>query len=92
MTNFIVVFGFLFCVSIADFQFVVTMRFWYSSLCIGRQLYNYRSNGFTVPFTDAAIASIAMKYGIPVWANDKHFEMMKSVIPQLKVYRTEELI
>ena len=41
---------------------------------------------------DAAIASIAMKYGIPVWANDKHFEMMKSVIPQLKVYRTEELI
>ena len=59
---------------------------------LGRQLYNYRSNGFTVPFTDAAIASIAMKYGIPVWANDKHFEMMKSVIPQLKVYRTEELI
>ena len=59
---------------------------------LGGQLYRYRSNGFTVPFTDAAIASIALKYDLPVWVNDKHFEMMKSVIPQLKIYRTEELI
>ena len=59
---------------------------------LGHQLYQYRTNGFTVPFTDAAIASIAMKYDIPVWANDKHFDMMKSVIPSLKVYRTENLL
>ena len=59
---------------------------------LGHQLYLYRTNGFTVPFTDAVIASIAMKYDIPVWANDKHFDMMKSVIPQLKIYKTEELI
>ena len=59
---------------------------------LGDQLYSYKMGGFTVPFTDAVIASIAMKYDIPVWANDKHFDMMKSVIPQLKVYRTEELV
>lgn len=59
---------------------------------LGDQLYQYRTGGFTVPFTDAAIASIGMKYGIPVWANDRHFDMMKSVIPSLTVYRTEELL
>ncbi len=59
---------------------------------LGDQLYRYKMGGFTVPFTDAMIASIALKYDIPVWANDKHFDMMKNVIPLLKVYRTEELI
>ena len=42
---------------------------------LGHQLRKYRDDGFTVPFTDAVIASIALKYDIPVWANDKHFEM-----------------
>ncbi|MBQ3394399.1 MAG: PIN domain-containing protein [Oscillospiraceae bacterium] len=59
---------------------------------LGHQLRRYKACGFTVPFTDAVIASIAIKYDIPVWANDKHFEMMKRVIPGLAVYRTEELI
>ena len=59
---------------------------------LGDQLYTYKMGGFTVPFTDAVIASIGMKYDIPVWANDKHFDMMKSVIPKLTVYRTEELV
>ena len=59
---------------------------------LGHQLFRYRTGGFTVPFTDAVIASIGIKYGIPVWTDDKHFSMMQSVIPQLKVIRTEELI
>ncbi len=59
---------------------------------LGHQLRRYKACGFTVPFTDAVISSIALKYDIPVWANDKHFEMMKNVISQLKVYCTEELI
>lgn len=59
---------------------------------LGHQLYKYRAGGFTVPFTDAVIASIGIKYGIPIWTDDKHFDMMQSVIPQLKVVRTEELI
>ena len=59
---------------------------------MGSQLYAYRKQGMTVPFTDATIASIALKYGMGVWTNDKHFDMMKSVIPELAVYRTEELL
>ena len=59
---------------------------------LGDQLYMYRTNGITVPFPDAMIASLGIKYGIPVWTDDKHFSMMQSVIPQLKVVRTEELI
>lgn len=58
---------------------------------LGDQLYNYRTHGVTIPISDAIMASIALTYGIPVWSNDKHFEMMKSVISELKVYRTEEL-
>ncbi len=58
----------------------------------GTQLYAYRTNGVTVPFADAVIASVGIKYGIPVWTNDEHFRMMTTVIPELKVYRTEELI
>ncbi len=59
---------------------------------LGHQLRKYRASGFTVPFTDATIAAIGIINDIPIWANDKHFEMMKSVFPQLKVYRTEDLI
>ena len=59
---------------------------------LGRQLRKYRANGFTVPFTDATIAAIGIINDIPVWTDDKHFDMMKSVVPQLKVYRTEDLI
>ena len=59
---------------------------------LGHQLYQYRTHGFTVPFTDAVIASIGIKYRISVWANDKHFDMMKNVIPELQVIRTEEMI
>ena len=58
----------------------------------GTQLYVYRTRGVTVPFTDAVIASISIRHNIPVWTDDKHFEMMRSVIPQMKLYRTEELI
>ena len=59
---------------------------------LGDQLYEYRVHGVTVPMADAIIASIALIYGIPIWSRDGHFDLMRSVIPELKVYRTEELI
>ena len=58
---------------------------------LGHQLRKYKANGFTVPFTDATIAAIGIFNDIPIWADDKHFDMMQSVIPSLKVYRTEDL-
>ena len=59
---------------------------------LGDQLYAYRMGGFTVPFVDAIVAAIGMKYGIPIWTDDKHFVMMQVVMPQLKIVRTEDLI
>ena len=58
----------------------------------GTQLYEYRTKGVTVPFTDAVIASISIRHNIPVWTDDKHFDMMQNVIPELQVVRTEELV
>ena len=57
MTNFIVVFVFLLCVSIADFQFVVTMRFWYSSLYKNKNILSYLSFSFQVHFQYPALSS-----------------------------------
>ena len=59
---------------------------------LGDQLYNYRINGLTLPLADAIIASIGMKHGYSVWTEDGHFSLMQNVFPQLKVYRTEDLI
>lgn len=59
---------------------------------LGDQLYEYRTHGVTVPMPDAIIACIALTYGIPVWSKDGHFDMMKSVIPELQVVRTEDLL
>ena len=59
---------------------------------LGDQLYEYRTHGVTVPMPDAIVASIALIYGIPVWSKDGHFDLMRNVISELQVIRTEELI
>lgn len=59
---------------------------------LGDQLYEYRTHGVTVPMSDAIITCIALTYGIPVWSKDGHFDLMKNVIPELQVVRTEDLL
>ena len=59
---------------------------------LGDQLYEYRTHGVTVPMPDAIVASIALIYGIPVWSKDGHFDLMRNVIQELQIIRTEELI
>ena len=53
---------------------------------LGTQLYKLRTSGITVPFQDAIIALLSVKYNVPVWTNDKHFAYMQSVIPELKLF------
>ena len=53
---------------------------------LGIQLYKLRTNGLTVPFQDAIIALLAVKYDLPVWTNDKHFLHLKNVMPDLQLY------
>ena len=52
---------------------------------LGENLYLLRTNGLTVPLADAIIATVAIKYGIPVWTNDKHFSMMSKILNGLSI-------
>ena len=49
-------------------------------------LQTMRSNGFQIPFADAVIAFIAMKYDIPLWTRDTHFLLIQGCYPELKLY------
>ena len=53
---------------------------------LGEYLYKLRMDGITVPLADAMIAATAIKLDIPVWTGDNHFELMKTVLPPLKIY------
>ena len=52
----------------------------------GKQLYLLRVSGITVPTIDSIIAYIAIKYDIPVWTQDKHFNLMQSVLTDLHLF------
>ena len=49
-------------------------------------LQTMRSNGFQIPYTDAVIAFIAMKYDIPLWTRDTHFLLIQGYYPELRLY------
>ncbi|MEE0954818.1 MAG: PIN domain-containing protein [Eubacterium sp.] len=53
---------------------------------LGKMLYTLRTNGLTVPFQDAVIAYTAIKYDVPVRTNDRHFSLIKAVLPGLQLY------
>lgn len=52
----------------------------------GETLYRLRSNGITVPFQDALIAYISIKYNVQLWTNDKHFQFAQKVLNKLKLF------
>ena len=52
----------------------------------GLMLQSFRSQGISIPVSDALIAYIGIKYDIPVWTNDKHFKYMQAIYPELKLY------
>ena len=54
---------------------------------LGSNLYKLRKNGVKVPFSDAIIATLAMKYNIPVWTGDRHFALIQNILTDLKLYQ-----
>ena len=52
----------------------------------GMLLNTLRSNGIHVPLVDAMIAFVAMKYDVPLWTRDKHFNFIRGLYPELKLY------
>ena len=45
-----------------------------------------RLKGLNLPVPDVIIATLGLKYSIPVWTFDQHFIEMKSVFTDLKLY------
>lgn len=52
----------------------------------GKFLFRLRTNGITLPYADALIAFIAIRNDIQVLTKDKHFEIIRTVEPMLKLY------
>jgi predicted nucleic acid-binding protein len=45
-----------------------------------------RSAGASVPLADAVIATLAIHLDVELWARDKHFPLIQSVIPSLRLF------
>ena len=45
-----------------------------------------KKKGLVVPFQDGVIAYLAIKNNCEVWTDDKHFKLMQSALPDLKLY------
>lgn len=54
---------------------------------IGDNLAKLRMAGIRVPLADIVIASLAIANDIEVWTRDKHFRMIRSVLPALKLFQ-----
>ncbi len=59
-------------------------------LDLARMFITLRKNGIKIPFQDGMIACLAIKNDIPVWTDDKHFTLIQSVIPELKLFNPDE--
>lgn len=53
---------------------------------LGTSIYEMRVRGLTVPFQDALIASVAMYHDVPLWSVDRHFERLRGVFPNLRLF------
>jgi len=52
---------------------------------LGNILYILKISGITVPFQDALIATLAIEYELKLWTLDKHFKLIKTVLPELTI-------
>ena len=57
-------------------------------IALAKQFITLKKNGLVVPFQDAIIAFLTIKYDCEVWINDKHFKLMQTVLPELKLLST----
>jgi predicted nucleic acid-binding protein len=56
-------------------------------ITVGDNLAVLRSNGITVPFPDAVIATLGIENDMETWSRDPHFPTMQKALPQLKLFR-----
>lgn len=53
---------------------------------LASNVYKLKSKGLTVPIQDVMISTISLNNNIPIWTNDKHFILIRNVIPDLKLF------
>lgn len=81
--------------SVADRQRLMTFLNTYATIDIDNATWDMtgdlnallRQRGITVPFQDAVIAGVAIANGIELWTRDRHFKLIQSVVPQLKLFQ-----
>lgn len=54
---------------------------------VGDNLGLLRSRGVTVPLADVIIVTLAILNDIELWARDAHFQLIQTVLPQLKLFQ-----
>jgi predicted nucleic acid-binding protein len=54
---------------------------------VGHNLATLRAAGFTVPFADVVIATVAIENGIELWKRDNQFQMIQRVLPRLQLFQ-----
>jgi hypothetical protein len=69
---------------LADFDDVpIPSSVW---IALGRNLFRLRVNGITVAFQDALLATVAIEAGCELWSLDRHFSLIQSALPNLKLF------
>jgi predicted nucleic acid-binding protein len=53
---------------------------------IGDNLATLRSAGFTIPFQDVIIATVAIEHDLELWTRDQQFTMIQPVLSRLRLF------
>ena len=53
---------------------------------LGINLQKLRTHGITAPFQDVLIATVAIKNNLELWSYDKHFSLIKKILPGLRLF------
>jgi predicted nucleic acid-binding protein len=54
---------------------------------VGDTLATLRTNGVTIPFPDAVLATLAIVNDLELWTRDNHFALIQTHLPALKLFQ-----
>ena len=57
---------------------------------LGNVLFRLRRNGLTIPFQDAVLTALALMNNARLWTDDKHFQLVAPVFPDLMFFTTDQ--
>jgi len=57
---------------------------------LGNVLFRLRKKGLSVPFQDAVLTSLALMHKARIWSDDRHFQIMAPVFPDLLFFSMDQ--